>query len=68
MKRTETPEAPELARDDRVRVTEENIEPWLGTVNSIKLSKVSGWWIDVDRDDVGVWSICLATGTTVERI
>lgn len=59
---------PELEPGDRVRVTEDNIRPWVGTVTGLKPSKVSGWWVDVDRDGVGVWSICLATGTTIERM
>lgn len=63
-----TTTAPEVRRGDRVQVTEENIAPWLGTVTAIKPSKVSGWWVDVDRDEVGVWSICLATGTTIEKV
>ncbi len=54
-------ERPELQRGDRVLVREQGIQPWTGTVNAVKPSKVSGWWVDVDRDDVGVWSICLKT-------
>ncbi len=60
------PPKPDLQRGDRVTVTEEHIRPWTGTVNAVKPSKESGWWVDVDRDDVGIWSICLQT-TTVEK-
>ena len=56
---------PILQRGDRVRVEEAGITPWFGTVNSVKPSKESGWWVDVERDGVGIWSICLATGTQV---
>lgn len=59
-------ERPELERGDRVTVYEPGITPWKGTVNSVKPSKESGWWVDVDRDGVGVWSICLK-GTRVEK-
>ncbi len=60
------PERPQLERGDRVQVFEEGIQPWSGTVNSVKPSKESGWWVDVDRDDVGIYSICLQ-GTKVEK-
>lgn len=58
-------ERPQLKRGDEVTVYEENITPWRGTVNSVKPSKLSGWWVDVDNGE-GVWSICLKT-TRVER-
>lgn len=54
-------EPPKLERGDRVRVEEQGITPWFGIVNAVKPSSVSGWWVDVDRDDVGIWSICLNT-------
>lgn len=60
------PERPELQRGERVVVTEEGIAPWRGIVNAIKPSKESGWWVDVDRDGVGIWSICLQA-TKVEK-
>ena len=56
---------PTLKRGNRVRVEEQGIAPWFGTVNAVKPSKESGWWVDVDRDGVGIWSICLETGTKV---
>jgi hypothetical protein len=52
---------PELKRGDRVTVSEDGIVPWLGIVNSVKYSKESGWWIEVDREGQGIWSICLKT-------
>lgn len=59
-------EKPGFERGDRVTVSEEGIQPWSGIVNSVKPSKVSGWWVEVDRDGVGIWAICLAT-TMVEK-
>jgi hypothetical protein len=56
---------PELTRGERVTVYEDGIAPWLGIVNSVKYSKASGWWIEVDREGQGIWSICLKT-TRVE--
>jgi hypothetical protein len=56
---------PELKRGDRVTVYEDGIVPWLGIVNSVKYSKESGWWVDIDREEQGIWSICLKT-TRVE--
>ena len=63
--KTEMPPKPDLKRGDRVTVTEEGITPWYGTVNAVKPSKESGWWVDVDRDGEGIWSICLQTTTVV---
>jgi len=60
-------ERPKLERGDRVQVIEQGITPWTGTVNAVKPSKVSGWWVDVDRDGVGIMSICLA-GTKVTKM
>jgi hypothetical protein len=60
------PPRPALERGDRVTVTEEHIRPWTGTVNSVKPSKESGWWVDVARDDGIIMSICLQ-GTKVEK-
>jgi hypothetical protein len=64
---TPLPDRPTLERGDRVQVTEEGITPWFGIVNSVKPSKESGWWVDVEREAVGVWSICLA-GTKVTKM
>lgn len=61
----EMPPRPELERGDRVEVQEEGIQPWSGTVNSVKPSKESGWWVDVDRDGEGIWSICMKTTTVL---
>lgn len=44
-------ERPIISRRDRVRVDEQNIRPWFGTVLSVKPSRKSGWWVDVRRDD-----------------
>jgi hypothetical protein len=63
----ELPERPALERGDQVRVLEVGITPWVGTVNAVKPSSESGWWVDVYRDGVGVWSICLQT-TTLEKL
>jgi hypothetical protein len=45
--------------DDRVEVREQNIRPWLGVVISVRWSAVSGWWLDVERDDSdrAVWVV-----------
>jgi hypothetical protein len=59
------PPKPDFKRGDRVEVFELGIAAWMGTVNAVKPSKESGWWVDVDRDGVGIWSICLQT-TRVE--
>lgn len=56
---------PEIAKGDRVAVYEQGIDPWLGTVQAVKPSSVSGWWIDVERDADFTWSVCLGT-TRVE--
>jgi len=58
---------PELQRGDRVTVHEQGIATWAGTVQSVKPSSVSGWWVDVERDADATWSICLASGTTIEK-
>lgn len=42
---------PDLARGDRVVVTEQGIRPWTGDVGAIKHSTVSGWWLEIARDD-----------------
>jgi hypothetical protein len=45
--------------DDRVEVREQGIRPWYGVVISVKWSAVSGWWLDVERDDSdrAVWVV-----------
>jgi hypothetical protein len=59
---------PLLERGDRVRVTEAGIEPWRGIVNAIKFSKVSGWWVEVERAEDGmVLGICLKNGTAINK-
>lgn len=42
---------PPCKRRDRVCVREPNIRPWIGHVTAVKWSSVSGWWVDVVRDD-----------------
>jgi hypothetical protein len=40
-----------LARGQLVQVAEVNIRPWRAVVRGQKWSSVSGWWIDVERED-----------------
>lgn len=57
-KPTELETPPELHRGDRVVVTETGIRPWYGTVTTMKPSSVSGWWVDIRREDDGMtWQI-----------
>lgn len=42
---------PGIGRGDEVAVTEEGIGTWSGTVGSVKGSLVSGWWLEVERED-----------------
>lgn len=44
-------------RGQEILVQEPNIRPWRGTVLSMKWSPVSGWWIDVRREDGGWWIV-----------
>lgn len=50
------PRAP-LHRGDVVTVTEENIRPWTGVVLTVKPTPTSGWWIEVQHGDGGVWTL-----------
>jgi hypothetical protein len=40
-----------FARGVEVEVTEENIRPWRGVVRAVKWSHLSGWWVEIERDD-----------------
>jgi hypothetical protein len=53
----------ELHRGDTVTVTEENIRPWEGKVLTVKPSKKSGLWVEVQRSDGGVWTMPAAKVT-----
>jgi len=59
-----------FTRGQRVRVSELNLAPWTGRVLSVKPSRISGWWLEVQQDDdLGTWSIpTTATDTDVIAI
>ena len=63
---TLTAERPDLARGDRVRVTEDGIDPWIGIVGAVKPS-FDCWRVEVEREDDGgmTWSIALTTTEVV---
>lgn len=44
-------------RGDLVTVHEENCQPWQGVVLTVKPSKKSGAWVEVQRDDGTVWAM-----------
>ncbi len=46
-----------MRRGDEVTVTETNIRPWTGTVLTVKPSRKSGDWVEVQREDGGVWVV-----------
>jgi hypothetical protein len=50
----------QFQRRDRVLVTEEAIRPWTGTVRAVKPSSKSGIWLEIARDDGGVYVIPIA--------
>ena len=39
----------------RVRVIEQGLHAWEGTIISLKHSRKSGWWATVRRDDKYAW-------------
>jgi hypothetical protein len=54
-------EAP-FAKGDRVEILEAGIRPWQGRVAALKPSFVTGWWVDVVRDDDRMtWTVCATT-------
>lgn len=60
---------PRWQRGARVRVHEQGLREWEGTVTTVKPSRVSGWWMDVRRDDGDTYALCLATaGMTIEEV
>ena len=43
---------------EEVRVQEgPNLRPWMGTVTAAKLSKLSGWWYEVEDPDGLRWAM-----------
>ncbi len=69
MPKTELGERPHYERGERVVVTEQGLQPWEADVVALKPSSVSGWWLEVRRDDGGTWALVLSTpGMTVEKL
>lgn len=55
-------------RGDRVEIREKGISPWCGMVAAVKWSSVSGWWLEVQREEDGVtWHVSFAL-TDVEVV
>lgn len=52
-----TEDAPALKRGDMVSVSEPGLNPWAGIVLSVKLSRVSGWRVEVRKEDGLVWNV-----------
>ena len=61
VERTEAP----ATRGARVEVNEPGIRAWTGTVSSVKWSPVSGWWLDIERDDGDLTYIIPAEAVTL---
>ena len=40
-----------FVRNARVTVEQPGIRPWSGIVRTVKRSKRTGWWVEIERDD-----------------
>ncbi len=60
-------ERPDLEIGSEVLVEEDGLRTWTGTVQAVKPSSVSGWWVDVRRNGDGTWSVPAALVRRNER-
>ncbi len=54
-------------RGTRVLVSEQGIRPWTGIVGSRKVSPLTGWWLEVRRDDDGMTYVVSGSIVQVTR-